>query len=133
NGGANHRGYELDFSNLKLEKKEFSPQKIDENNGNLNLYFANPIHQFSKLSNKAFNEVGALFLSPDLMQKFNLKDDDSVILKAKHAQIALSVKTDENLENGAYLGDYDSKLNTQDLFKGLRYIKIDLEKAGAKI
>ncbi|MCV3395799.1 NADH-quinone oxidoreductase subunit G [Campylobacter lari] len=133
NGGANYRGYELDFSNLKLEKKEFSPQKIDENNGNLNLYFANPIHQFSKLSNKAFNEVGALFLSPDLMQKFNLKDDDSVILKAKHAQIALSVKTDENLENGAYLGDYDSKLNTQDLFKGLRYIKIDLEKAGAKI
>ncbi|EAJ6452525.1 NADH-quinone oxidoreductase subunit G [Campylobacter lari] len=133
NGGANHRGYELDFSNLKLEKKEFSPQKIDENNGNLNLYFANPIHQFSKLSNKAFNEVGVLFLSPDLMQKFNLKDDDSVILKAKHAQIALSVKTDENLENGAYLGDYDSKLNTQDLFKGLRYIKIDLEKAGAKI
>ncbi|ECP5271368.1 NADH-quinone oxidoreductase subunit G [Campylobacter lari] len=133
NGGANHRGYELDFSSLKLEKKEFSPQKIDENNGNLNLYFANPIHQFSKLSNKAFNEVGVLFLSPDLMQKFNLKDDDSVILKAKHAQIALSVKTDENLENGAYLGDYDSKLNTQDLFKGLRYIKIDLEKAGAKI
>ncbi|EAK6287235.1 NADH-quinone oxidoreductase subunit G [Campylobacter lari] len=133
NGGANHRGYELDFSSLKLEKKEFSPQKIDENNGNLNLYFANPIHQFSKLSNKAFNEVGALFLSPDLMQKFDLKDDDSVILKAKHAQIALSVKTDENLENGAYLGDYDSKLNTQDLFKGLRYIKIDLEKAGAKI
>lgn len=133
NGGANHRGYELDFSNLKLEKKEFSSQKIDENNGNLNLYFANPIHQFSKLSNKAFNEVGVLFLSPDLMQKFDLKDDDSVILKAKHAQIALSVKTDENLENGAYLGDYDSKLNTQDLFKGLRYIKIDLEKAGAKI
>ncbi|MCW0243939.1 NADH-quinone oxidoreductase subunit G [Campylobacter lari] len=133
NGGANHRGYELDFSSLKLEKKEFSPQKIDENNGNLNLYFANPIHQFSKLSNKAFNEVGVLFLSPDLMQKFNLKDDDSVILKAKHAQIALSVKTDENLENGAYLGDYDSKLNTQDLFKGLRYIKIDLKKAGAKI
>lgn len=74
-----------------------------------------------------------MFLSPDLMQKFDLKDDDSVILKAKHAQIALSVKTDENLENGAYLGDYDSKLNTQDLFKGLRYIKIDLEKAGAKI
>lgn len=133
NGGANHRGYELDFSNLKLEKKEFSPQKIDENNGNLNLYFANPIHQFSKLSNKAFNEVGVLFLSPDLMQKSDLKDDDSVILKAKHAQIALSVKTDENLENGAYLGDYDSKLNTQDLFKGLRYIKIDLEKAGVKI
>ncbi|MBX1176735.1 NADH-quinone oxidoreductase subunit G [Campylobacter lari] len=133
NGGANHRGYELDLSNLKLEKKEFSSQKIDENNGNLNLYFANPIHQFSKLSNKAFNEVGVLFLSPDLMQKFDLKDDDSVILKAKHAQIALSVKTDENLENGAYLGDYDSKLNTQDLFKGLRYIKIDLEKAGAKI
>ncbi|MBF7042678.1 NADH-quinone oxidoreductase subunit G [Campylobacter volucris] len=133
NGGKNHRGYELDFSNLKLEKKEFNTQKLDENDGNLTLYFANSIHQFGKLSNRAFNEVGALFLSADLMKKFDLKDNDSVILKSKHTQLALSVKTDENLENGAYLGDYDSKLNTQDLFQGLRYIKVDLEKTGAKI
>ncbi|ELV3596267.1 NADH-quinone oxidoreductase subunit G [Campylobacter lari] len=133
NGGANHRGYELDFSNLKLEKKEFSSQKIDENNGNLNLYFANPIHQFSKLSNKAFNEVGVLFLSPDLMQKFDLNQDDSVILKNEKTQIAISVKCDESLENGAHLGDYDSKIDYKSLFNNTRYAKVWLEKVGAKI
>ncbi|VEJ52216.1 NADH dehydrogenase subunit G [Campylobacter insulaenigrae] len=99
----------------------------------MDLYFANPIHQFGKLSNKAFNEVGVLFLSADLMEKFGLVQNESVILKNQYIQLALSVKTDEHLENAAYLGDYDCKINTQDLFKNSRYIRLWLEKTGVKI
>ncbi|AJC88339.1 NADH-quinone oxidoreductase subunit G [Campylobacter insulaenigrae] len=133
NGGKNHRGYELDFSNLNLEKKVLQTKHSFCEEGNLDLYFANPIHQFGKLSNKAFNEVGVLFLSADLMEKFGLAQNESVILKNQYIQLALSVKTDEHLENAAYLGDYDCKINTQDLFKNSRYIRLWLEKTGVKI
>ncbi|HEC1756858.1 TPA: NADH-quinone oxidoreductase subunit G [Campylobacter lari] len=133
NGGVNHRGYELDFSHFEFEKILNTQEVKEQNEGNLTLYHANRIHQFSKLSNRAFNEVGALFLSPDLMQKFDLNQDDSVILKNEKTQIAISVKCDESLENGAYLGDYDSKIDFKSLFDNTRYAKVWLEKAGAKI
>ncbi|WP_139452876.1 NADH-quinone oxidoreductase subunit G [Campylobacter armoricus] len=133
NGGKNYRGYELDFSHFEFEKTLNTQEVKAQNEGNLTLYHANSIHQFSKLSNRAFNEVGVLFLSSDLMQKFELNQNDSVILKNEKIQIAISVKSDDSLENGAYLGDYDSKIDYKSLFDNTRYVKVWLEKAGAKI
>ena len=123
NGGANKRGYEL---NLKVFDKTKNDdlqiqlcQKTPLKDGEILLYDANPPHQFSKLSNRAslLNESGYLGISKEIATKYNLKNKDLVKLSANNEELVISVKIDENLENGTYLPNFDEKINSEKFFK----------------
>lgn len=133
NGGANKRGYEL---NLKVFEKAsnndlfIEQSKIDYlQDDEILLYSANPPHQFSKLSNRAslLNESGYLGVSKELSSKYNLKDKDLVKLTSNNEELIISVKIDENLENGAYLPNFDEKIDTNKFFKE-RFVSAKLQR-----
>ncbi|MDO5045123.1 NADH-quinone oxidoreductase subunit G [Campylobacter sp.] len=131
NGGNSHRGYLLksvqvkdnakfDFENLKFDEREF------------NVYRANPIHQFSKFTNRAsqLNEAGALYASQAFLDKFSLIDNEAVKLKKEDKILAIHVKLDKNLSScAAYLGDFDEKIDISAFFAS-RYANLEILKGG---
>lgn len=137
-GGEEKRGYLLERkTNSILEDEtlleEISKAEIKINKDALNddeimIYQANPIHQFSKLSNFAFGEVARLFMSKDLMQKFALANNDSVILSANGEELAISVELDEHISSFAYLPNFDQKVKCGFFTHG-RFAKLALRRA----
>ncbi|MBM0637315.1 NADH-quinone oxidoreductase subunit G [Campylobacter sp. VicNov18] len=136
NGGECKRGYELNLTCFKQEaKKEFVA--FNEENSILKdneilLYSANPSYQFGRFSNRAsaINETAFLGVSEDLAKKNNLQDKDLVKIYIKDKELALSVRVDKDIKNGAYLPYFDAKIDTLSMFDE-RFITARLEKIGA--
>ncbi|WP_169754691.1 NADH-quinone oxidoreductase subunit G [Campylobacter curvus] len=138
NDGKAHRGYELenlsiltkddlDISNFKA----FSCKKAEilQDDGEICIYRANPIRHFSKFTNrtKLLNEVGALYASAEFLAKFKLDQNDAAIIKKGEDEIAILVKLDKDLSGEwAYLGDFDEKIRTDEIFKGARFANVQI-------
>lgn len=136
NGGTNHRGYELECQICQSNENEFEIINLNET---LNLkenevwiYKANPIHQFSKFSNASsqLNEVANLIVGSEFLNKFELKDGESVILKKDKFSLAIAVKFDKNLQ-GAIMPYFDEKIEFEKLFGDERYAVVSVEKVKA--
>ena len=72
---------------------------------------------------RALNILGNL----DEFRKYNLKDKDLVKLTSNNEELIISVKIDENLENGAYLPNFDEKIDTNKFFKE-RFVSAKLQR-----
>lgn len=129
NAGNSHRGYLLNAVDIEVQAKfEFDKLKFDEQE--FSVYKANPIHQFSKFTNRAsqLNEVGALYASQAFLDKFELCENEAVKIKLGDKILALHVKLDKNLSSCvAYLGEFDEKIDIDAFFES-RYANLEILK-----
>lgn len=136
NGGVNHRGYELENQICECETGEFEITNSDEtlnlNENEVQIYKANPIHQFSKFTNATsqLNEVANLIVGSEFLTKFGLSDGEVVTLKKGEFVLAIAVKLDKNLQ-GAILPYFDEKIEFDKFFENGRYSVVSVEKAKA--
>ena len=136
NGGANHRGYELENQICQNETSEFEIKNLNETlnlkENEVQIYKANPIHQFSKFTNAAsqLNEVASLIVGSEFLDKFGLNDGEIVTLKKGEFALAISVKFDKNIQ-GVLLPYFDEKIEFERIFENSRYAVVSVEKAKA--
>ncbi|MBQ7270950.1 MAG: NADH-quinone oxidoreductase subunit G, partial [Campylobacter sp.] len=134
NGGVNHRGYELESKIYEAKTDEFEITNLNEtlnlNENEVQIYKANPIHQFSKFTNAAtqLNEVANLIVGSEFLAKFEVNDGEVVTLKKGEFALAIAVKLDKNLQ-GAILPYFDEKIEFDKFFENGRYSVVSVEKA----
>ncbi len=129
NGANEIRGYLLKQKSVKsTDEIDFvkKPKKIDPKDA---IYRSNPINQFNFFTNKAhqLKEDGALYVSNEFLQSYDLKDGDLVSIENV---IELKVKLDKQLGGKiAYLPTFDAKIDTDKIFQtGYRFAKININK-----
>jgi len=129
NASEDLRGYELDT--IETTGVD-SFDKADETNldGEI-IYLANPISQFSSLTNRAklLESENALFASSGYLEANNLTENQSVEITSKDCSIKLKVKLDNRLKgNISYVGDFDCKVDSKALFNGSRYSQVNIKR-----
>lgn len=130
NSGVCRRGYVLEAQ--KVERNgELNLKPKESLEKEFNAYRANPIHQFSKFTNRAsqLNEAGALYVSQGFLEKNELKEGDIVNIKNENKTLAIRVKLDKDLGGiFAYMGDFDEHIDVSEFFTS-RYANLEIKKA----
>ncbi|MBR8463227.1 NADH-quinone oxidoreductase subunit G [Campylobacter sp. faydin G-24] len=140
NGGVSYRGYELEnlkFVNgdkisdmLNFDINLNTKTKNQNDTQTIQIYRANPIALPSKMANhtRLLGGVGALYASGEFMDKFELCKDEVVIVKNGDISLAISVKLDTDISGEwAYLGDFDDKILTDEVFNGSRFTNVQIQ------
>ncbi len=105
NDGTSHRGYKLEISN-------FTPKS----------FFANYASGTAKRAK--------LYASSEFMAKFEISQNEAIILEKNGQKLAICAELDSELGGiGAYLGDYDEKLDISAIFEGKSYASVKIIKA----
>ncbi|QPH85663.1 NADH-quinone oxidoreductase subunit G [Campylobacter concisus] len=136
NDGTSHRGYKLEISNFTL-KDDTEPLLKDSKSVNLKddealISLANPINLPSFFANYATQTAkrAKLYASSEFMAKFRISQNEAIILEKDGHKLAICVELDSELGGvGAYLGDYDDKLDVGVIFNGKNYAAVKIIKA----
>ncbi|WP_107698393.1 NADH-quinone oxidoreductase subunit G [Campylobacter concisus] len=136
NDGTSHRGYKLEISNF-IPNDDIEPLLKDsksinskDDEGLINL--ANPINLPSFFANYATQTAkrAKLYASSEFMAKFEISQNEAIILEKDGHKLAICVELDSELGGvGAYLGDYDDKLDVEVIFNGKSYAAVKIVKA----
>ena len=136
NDGTRHRGYKLEISNF-IPNDDIEPLLKDsksinskDDEGLINL--ANPINLPSFFANYATQTAkrAKLYASSEFMAKFEISQNEAIILEKDGHKLAICVELDSELGGvGAYLGDYDDKLDVGVIFNGKSYAAVKIVKA----
>lgn len=130
NAGKSHRGYKLKAQEIECDDEVDLGQICDEKLDETVIYRANPIHQFSKFTNRAtlLNESASLYVSSEFLAKHNLDEKSVVIIQKDDIKLAIKVSLDRNLTGEiAYLPTFDTKIPVEQIFTQ-RFTSIKLNK-----
>ncbi len=136
NNGTSHRGYKLEISNF-TPNDDIEPLLKDSKSINLKddealIGLANPINLPSFFANYATQTAkrAKLYASSDFMDKFEILQNEAIILEKDGHKLAICVELDSELGGvAAYLGDYDDKLDVGVIFNGKSYAPVKIIKA----
>ncbi|WP_107953924.1 NADH-quinone oxidoreductase subunit G [Campylobacter concisus] len=136
NDGTSHRGYKLEISNF-TPNDDIEPLLKDSKSINLKddealINLANPINLPSFFANYATQTAkrAKLYASSEFMAKFEISQNEAVILEKDGRKLAICVELDSELGGvAAYLGDYDDKLDVGVIFNGKSYAAVKIIKA----
>ena len=136
NDGTSHRGYRLEISNF-APKEDIEPLLKDSKSINLKddealISLANPINLPSFFANYATQTAkrAKLYASSEFMAKFEISQNEAIILEKDERKLAICVELDSELGGvAAYLGDYDDKLEVGVIFNGKSYAAVKITKA----
>ena len=136
NNGTSHRGYKLEISNC-TPNDDIDPLLKDSKSINLKddkalINLANPINLPSFFANYATQTAkrAKLYASSEFMTKFEISQNEAIILEKDGHKLAICVELDSELGGiGAYLGDYDDKLDVGVIFNGKSYAVVKIIKA----
>ncbi|WP_103624207.1 NADH-quinone oxidoreductase subunit G [Campylobacter concisus] len=136
NNGTSHRGYKLEISNF-TPNDDIYPLLKDSKSINLKddealINLANPINLPSFFANYATQTAkrAKLYASSEFMAKFEISQNEAIVLEKDRRKLAICVELDSELGGvGAYLGDYDDKLNVGVIFNGKSYAVVKIIKA----
>ena len=136
NNGTSHRGYKLEISNF-TPNDDIEPLLKDSKSINLKddealISLANPINLPSFFANYATQTAkrAKLYVSSEFMAKFEISQNEAIILEKDGRKLAICVELDSELGGvAAYLGDYDDKLNVGVIFNGKSYAAVKIIKA----
>ena len=136
NEGTSHRGYKLEISNF-TPNDDIEPLLKDTKSINLKddealISLANPINLPSFFANYATQTAkrAKLYASSEFMAKFEISQNEAIILEKDGHKLAICVELDSELGGiGAYLGDYDDKLDVGVIFNGKSYAVVKIIKA----
>ena len=136
NDGTSHRGYKLEISNF-TPNDDIEPLLKDSKSINLKddealINLANPINLPSFFANYATQTAkrAKLYASSEFMAKFEISQNEAIILEKDGHKLAICVELDSDLGGvAAYLGDYDDKLDVGVIFNGKSYATVKIIKA----
>lgn len=136
NDGTSYRGYKLEISNF-TPNDDIEPLLKDSKSINLKddealINLANPINLPSFFANYATQTAkrAKLYASSEFMAKFEISQNEAIILEKDGHKLAICVELDSELGGvGAYLGDYDDKLDVGVIFNGKSYAAVKIIKA----
>lgn len=136
NDGTSHRGYKLEISNF-TPNDDIEPLLKDSKSINLKddealISLANPINLPSFFANYTTQTAkrAKLYASSEFMTKFEISQNEAIVLEKDRRKLAICVELDSELGGvGAYLGDYDDKLNVGVIFNGKSYAVVKIIKA----
>ena len=136
NDGTSHRGYKLEISNF-TPKDDIEPLLKDSKSINLKddealINLTNPINLPSFFANYATQTAkrAKLYASSEFMAKFEISQNEAIILEKDGHKLAICVELDSEFGGvGAYLGDYDDKLDVGVIFNGKSYATVKIIKA----
>ena len=136
NNGTSHRGYKLEISNF-TPNDDIEPLLKDSKSINLKddealINLANPINLPSFFANYATQTAkrAKLYASSEFMAKFEISQNEAIILEKDGHKLAICVELDSELGGvAAYLGDYDDKLDVGVIFNGKSYAAVKIIKA----
>ena len=136
NDGTSHRGYKLEISNF-TPNDDIEPLLKDSKSINLKddealINLANPINLPSFFANYATQTAkrANLYASSEFMAKFEISQNEAIILEKDGYKLAICVELDSELGGvAAYLGDYDDKLEVGVIFNGKSYAAVKIIKA----
>ena len=136
NDGTSHRGYKLEISNF-TPNDDIEPLLKDSKSINLKddealINLANPINLPSFFANYATQTAkrAKLYASSEFMAKFEISQNEAIILEKDEHKLAICVELDSELGGvAAYLGDYDDKLDVGVIFNGKSYAAVKIIKA----
>ena len=131
NDGTEKRGYALENVSVKASADE-SVEKIGEEklDGAL-IYLANPVRQFTEFTNKATNlkEQSGVYMSEEFLSKSEFSEGDTVKVKTENGELVATIISDNKIGGDiALLPTFDSKLNSEALFSGYRFIAASIQK-----
>ena len=136
NDGTSHRGYKLEISNftpnddIELLLKDTKSINLKDDEALISL--SNPINLPSFFANYATQTAkrAKLYASSEFMAKFEISQNEAIILEKDGHKLAICVELDSELGGvGAYLGDYDDKLDVGVIFNGKSYAAVKIIKA----
>lgn len=136
NDGTSHRGYKLEISNF-IPNDDIEPllkdsKSINSKDDEALINLANPINLPSFFANYATQTAkrAKLYASSEFMTKFEISQNEAIILEKDGHKLAICVELDSELGGvGAYLGDYDDKLDVNVIFNGKSYAAVKITKA----
>ncbi len=136
NNGTSHRGYKLEISNFTLND-DIEPLLKEKNEPNLKdgealVNLTNPINLPSFFANYATQTAkrAKLYASSEFMAKFEISQNEAIILEKDEHNLAICVELDSELGGvAAYLGNYDDKLDVGVIFNGKSYAAVKIIKA----
>jgi len=136
NNGTSHRGYKLEISNC-TPNDDIDPLLKDSKSINLKddkalINLANPINLPSFFANYATQTAkrAKLYASSEFMTKFEISQNEAIILEKDGHKLAICVELDSELGGvAAYLGNYDDKLDVGTIFNGKSYAAVKIIKA----
>lgn len=136
NDGTSHRGYKLEISNFTpnddIELLLKDSKSINLKNDEALVSLANPINLPSFFANYATQTAkrAKLYASSEFMAKFEISQNEAIILEKDGHKLAICVELDSELGGvAAYLGDYDDKLDVGVIFNGKSYAAVKIIKA----
>ena len=136
NDGTSHRGYKLEISNFtpKEDIESLFKEKNEPNlkDGEALVSLANPINLPSFFANYATQTAkrAKLYASSEFMAKFEISQNEAIILEKDGHKLAICVELDSELGGvTAYLGNYDDKLDVGVIFNGKSYAAVKIIKA----
>ncbi|NOQ30667.1 MAG: NADH-quinone oxidoreductase subunit G [Helicobacteraceae bacterium] len=124
NAGEEVRGYALNVKKNKTSNESVEPFNEDEALAGELIYYANPVKNFSKFSQKAhqLNAKGGVFVSVARLESLGLKEGDRVTVETSTSKLTTSLYVDNQIDGDiAYLPNFDTKLNSEVLFNGYRF------------
>jgi len=133
NSGEELRGYALNVQDVTIDSS-IAPKEIlsdiwsDED---ITIYRANPVIQFNDATKRShqLNENGALYVSQAFMDKYELKENQSVRVKTKNTMLDIEVKLDNKISGHiACVPTFDDKIDAESLFDSYRFNKATLTK-----
>ena len=136
NDGTSHRGYKLEISNftpnddIELLLKDTKSINLKDDEALISL--SNPINLPSFFANYATQTAkrAKLDASSEFMAKFEISQNEAIILEKDGYKLAICVELDSELGGvAAYLGDYDDKLEVCAIFNGKSYAAVKIIKA----
>jgi len=134
NDGSEHRGYLLEDIKVKKSTNQnvepFSDEKLLRD-GEMIIYLANPVRQFTEFTHKTTNldEVSGLYLSEEFLANSELKEGQSVRVKNSNGEIIVNIVSDNKIAGDiAVLPTFDTKINSEALFSGYRFNKASIER-----
>ena len=136
NDGTSHRGYKLEISNF-IPNDDIEPllkdsKSINSKDDEALINLANPINLPSFFANYATQTAkrAKLYASSEFITKFEISQNEAIILEKDGHKLAICVELDSELGGvGAYLGDYDDKLDVGVIFNGKSYAAVKIIKA----
>ncbi|ERJ26735.1 NADH-quinone oxidoreductase subunit G [Campylobacter concisus] len=136
NDGTSHIGYKLEISNFtpKEDIESLFKEKNEPNlkDGEALVSLANPINLPSFFANYATQTAkrAKLYASSEFMAKFEISQNEAIILEKDGHKLAICVELDSELGGvAAYLGNYDDKLDVGVIFNGKSYAVVKIIKA----
>ena len=136
NDGTSHRGYKLEISNFTpnddIEPLLKDSKSINSKDDEALINLANPINLPSFFANYATQTAkrAKLYASSEFMAKFEISQNEAIILEKDGHKLAICVELDSELGGvTAYLGNYDDKLDVGVIFNGKSYAAVKIIKA----